>query len=200
MNKKAYIEHFSRVYGAETAEVTPTRMDKNTAARVLVKTAADRYFMDKFKEFYDKNKATFRGAAIGGAGGLLTGLLFGKNRARSGLLGALIGSAVAGGGRYAYDEFFKENTFGETRHSFNKRVKDYAEEMKRYQTRRGDKPKPFKFHPGISPDEAAKLQGPVRPELLQAEPWQQQLPVIGLKEGRRHSAVSPKPNTPLPSK
>lgn len=183
MNKKAYIEHFSRVYGVETNEATTTRVDKNTAVRVLVKTAADRSLLDKFKEFYGNNKDTFRDAAIGGASGLLVGSLLGKgHRARSGLLGALLGATVAGGGRYAYDEFLKKNVYGESRHAFNNRVKDYMEQMKRYQTGIGAKPEPFRFHPGISPAEAAKLQGPVRPSLLQtAKDNEPQIPVLGLK-------------------
>lgn len=198
MNKKAYIEHFSRVYGVETNEATTTRVDKNTAARVLVKTAS---LLDKFKEFYGNNKDTFRDAAIGGVGGLLAGSLLGKkHRARSGLLGALLGATVAGGGRYAYDEFLKKNVYGESRHAFNKRVKDYMEQMKRYQTGIGAKPEPFRFHPGISPAEAAKLQGPVRPSLLQAaENNEPQIPGLGLKGG---GAIVPFPSlgTPLSSK
>lgn len=201
MNKKAYIEHFSRVYGVETNEATTTRVDKNTAVRVLVKTAADRSLLDKFKEFYDNNKDTFRDAAIGGVGGLLVGSLLGKeHRARSGLLGALLGATVAGGGRYAYDEFLKKDVFGESRHAFNSRVKDYTEQMKRYQFGIGAKPEPFRFHPGISPAEAAKLQGPVRPSLLQkAKDNEPHIPVLGLKGG---GAIVPFPSlsTPLPSK
>lgn len=202
MNKKAYIEHFSRVYGVETDEATTTRMDKNTAVRVLVKTAADRPLWDKFKEFYDNNKDTFRDAAIGGVGGLLVGSLLGKeHRARSGLFGALLAATVAGGGRYAYDEFLKKNVYGESRHAFNNRVKDYMEQMKRYQIGIGAKPEPFfRFHPGISPAEAAKMQGPVRPSLLQtAKDNEPQIPVLGLKEG---GAIVPflSPSTPLPSK
>lgn len=201
MNKKAYIEHFSRVYGVETNEATTTCMDKNTAVRVLVKTAADRSLLDKFKEFYGNNKDTFHDAAIGGVSGLLVGSLLGKeHRARSGLLGALLGATVAGGGRYAYDEFLKKNVYGESRHAFNNRVKDYMEQMKRYQTGIGAKPEPFRFHPGISPAEAAKLQGPVRPSLLQAaENNEPQIPVLGLKGGGDIDAVS-EPSTPLPSK
>ena len=201
MNKKAYIEHFSHVYGVETNEATTTRMDKNTAVRVLVKTAADRSFLDKFKEFYGNNKDTFRNAAIGGVGGLLVGSLLGKgHRARSGLLGALLGATAAGGGRYVYDEFLKKNTFGESRHAFNNRVKDYMEQMKRYQTGIGAKPEPFRFHPGISPAEAAKLQGPVRPSLLQtAKDNELQIPVLGLK-GEGAIVPSPSPSTPLSSK
>ena len=201
MNKKAYIEHFSRVYGVETNEATTTRVDKNTAVRVLVKTAADRSLLDKFKEFYGNNKNTFRDAAIGGVSGLLVGSLFGKgHRARSGLLGALLGATAAGGGRYAYDEFLKKNTFGESRHAFNNRVKDYMEQMKRYQTGIGAKPEPFRFHPGISPAEAAKLQGTVRPSLLQAaENNEPQIPVLGLKGGGA-IVPFPSPSTPLSSK
>ena len=201
MNKKAYIEHFSRVYGVETNEATTTCMDKNTAVRVLVKTAADRSLLDKFKEFYGNNKDTFRDAAIGGVGGLLVGSLLGKeHRARSGLLGALLGATAAGGGRYAYDEFLKKNVFGESRHAFNNRVKDYMEQMKRYQSGIGAKPEPFRFHPGISPAEAAKLQGPVRPSLLQtAKDNEPQIPVLGLKEGGA-IVPFPSPSTPLPSK
>ena len=201
MNKKAYIEHFSRVYGVETNEATTTRVDKNTAVRVLVKTAAGRSLLDKFKEFYGNNKDTFRDAAIGGVGGLLAGSLLGKeHRARSGLLGALLGATVAGGGRYAYDEFLKKNVYGESRHAFNKRVKDYTEIMKRYQTGIGAKPEPFMFHPGISPAEAAKLQGPVRPSLLQAaENNEPQIPVLGLKGGGA-IVPFPSPSTPLSSK
>ena len=196
MNKKAYIEHFSRVYGVETNEATTTRVDKNTAVRVLVKTAADRSLLDKFKEFYGNNKDTFRDAAIGGVGGLLVGSLLGKeHRARSGLLGALLGATAAGGGRYAYDEFLKKNVFGESRHAFNNRVKDYMEQMKRYQSGIGAKPEPFRFHP-----EAAKLQGPVRPSLLQtAKDNEPQIPVLGLKGGGA-IVPFPSPSTPLPSK
>lgn len=195
MNKKAYIEHFSRVYGVETNEATTTHMDKNTAVRVLVKTAADRSLLDKFKEFYGNNKDTFRDAAIGGVGGLLVGSLLGKeHRARSGLLGALLGATVAGGGRYAYDEFLKKNVYGESRHAFNKRVKDTAEKMKQWYKSVRTKLKASSPNPALSPAEANKPQIPVQPSPTQAaegtEPLHQQPSVTGLERWRPYTTVS----------